>query len=118
MTKLKKCPVCGSGVELIEDTVGREAWRLEIVCGCGLRKLRQPAILESVAPYYDEWKEQLCRQWNHRPQLEEAYEALRAYNIITACPGFLIQPGAASGCANFDPSDCPTCAVIDAAENY
>lgn len=123
MTKLKNCPLCGSSVELIE---GQDPSCLAIVCGCGLRKTRtsgwDDASLSSTPPRYDTCKKKLIAQWNSRSQLEEAYEALRAYNAASICPGILLESGVTSGCAYFRPlthvlMDCPTCIVVSEAEN-
>lgn len=113
MTKLKKCPLCGSDVTLTEDTQAQ--WPSPVIdCPCGLQKLL-PWAAERPGGY-ERLTKQLIAQWNSRPLLEEAHEALRAYNVISGCPGILIEPGAVSGCRHFDPMDCPTCAVVDAAE--
>lgn len=114
--KLKNCPLCGHSVNLVEDTVSRQSWRLKITCVCGLEKWRQPSG-GPVYLNYEQCRTRLIEQWNHRPQLEEAYEALRAYNVISSCPGMETERGAISGCSGGPPADCPTCAVVDAAEN-
>ncbi len=118
MTKLKRCPLCGSSVELIE---GKDPSCLAVVCGCGLRKTRtvswNDASLSSTPPRYDKCKERLIAQWNRRSQLEEAYEALRAYNAVKLCPGILIEPGHMSGCNGGIPIPCLTCIAVAAAEN-
>ena len=49
-------------------------------------------------------------------KLHEAQEALLAYATAYPCPGFVLEPGATTGCTMGPPNDCPTCQTVWEAE--